>query len=476
MRGTNSTTSGPARTTRLPRPVKLRVAGAAFLILLLVALIAWMKGSTWQRVRQVQQEFAAIRTESFYLGVYLRGGIWKLNSMLLRFQLSREEAEREGFHREARELSEWLGKTKASLTTPEQQELARQVESAFEQYLAATAPFLEKRLATVRKDTSALIHQELVAKSEPVLRLCEELVRTQRAALAQCFTSSHAALGSLRQLLQLSSLYLLALVAALAGLIYRLLVVPMQFKLDQSQAAIERQEKLASLGVLAAGVAHEIRNPLTAMKFRLFSFKKELPEPLAQHEDLAVMQSEINRLERIVQEFLLFARPAEPHLAAVAAGDLLREVHGLLRPQLQKQAIELKVDLTETARVRADKQQIQQVLINLVQNGAESIGHGGTIHLRAKPGVANRAGQSTPVVVFEVADTGKGIPPEAEQRLFDPFFSTKEGGTGLGLSIAARIADKHGGYLQYQSQPNRGTTFALVLPRITHDDTKTAAH
>jgi signal transduction histidine kinase len=102
-----------------------------------------------------------------------------------------------------------------------------------------------------------------------------------------------------------------------------------------------------------------------------------------------------------------------------------------------------------------------------VQNAAESMGRGGTITLRARHDRKRLANGEAEVVVLEVADTGKGIPPEVEARLFDPFFTTKDNGTGLGLSIAARIVEKQGGSLQYQTQVNRGTTFGIVLPETT---------
>jgi two-component system NtrC family sensor kinase len=107
---------------------------------------------------------------------------------------------------------------------------------------------------------------------------------------------------------------------------------------------------------------------------------------------------------------------------------------------------------------------IKQVLINLVRNAAEAIGREGTVTLRARDAQMNLNGHFQEVAILEVADTGKGIPPGVEKRLFDPFFSTKEMGTGLGLSIAARIVEKHGGALQYQTQVGRGTTFGIVLP------------
>src|SRR4030095_11212217 len=102
--------------------------------------------------------------------------------------------------------------------------------------------------------------------------------------------------------------------------------------------------------------------------------------------------------------------------------------------------------------------------INLVQNAADAIGHNGTVTLRARVDRAHLSNHETDVVVLEVSDTGKGISPDVEKRLFDPFFSTKESGTGLGLSIAARIVEKHGGMLQYKTRVNYGTTFGIVLP------------
>ena len=115
-------------------------------------------------------------------------------------------------------------------------------------------------------------------------------------------------------------------------------------------------------------------------------------------------------------------------------------------------------------RIKADAAQIKQVLINLVKNAADSIGRDGTITLRARVDRKHLGGKETEVAILEVADTGKGIPPEVEKRLFDPFFTTKDNGTGLGLSIAARIAHEHGGTLHYQTQLNVGTTFGIAPP------------
>ena len=249
------------------------------------------------------------------------------------------------------------------------------------------------------------------------------------------------------------------------------MITPLRSNLTESRAIIERQEKLASLGVFAAGIAHEVRNPLTAIKVRLFTLKNSHQPGTSEHEDLEVIRHEIDRLENLVGEFLQFARPAEPELRVISVESLLRDVYDLLQSDLADKSIELKLDLQAKERVRVDPNKMKQVLINFVQNGAESMEAGGTITSRSRIGRQVLNGQHALAVVIDVADTGKGIPVEVQKRLFDPFFTTKEEGTGLGLPTAARIVEKHGGVIQYQTHPNRGTTFSIMLPLAPKNET-----
>jgi len=233
-----------------------------------------------------------------------------------------------------------------------------------------------------------------------------------------------------------------------------------------AERLLEKQAKLASLGTLAAGIAHEIRNPLTSVKARLYTLDKHLEAPSLARKDAEIISTEVARLENIVQSVLNFARPSEPELKTICAQDLLREVHSLMASTLDDRRMQFTVEPGPDQFISADTSHLKQVLINLVRNAVEAIETEGTITLRARRSRATLEERDTEAVILEVADTGRGIPPEVEKRLFDPFFTTKETGTGLGLSIAARIVEKHGGVLQYQTRVGHGTTFGIVLPLL----------
>lgn len=295
-----------------------------------------------------------------------------------------------------------------------------------------------------------------------------QTLKSEDAAEAQRFiAASNLTLTRLQYFLSISVLGVLASGATIILLAYRRMIAPMRTAIIESRATIERQEKLASLGVFAAGIAHEIRNPLTAIKVRLFTLKQSHKAGTAEHEDVQVIESEIDRLEGIVREFLQFARPADPELQEAPVKMLFEQIQQLLQRDLAAKGVALEIAGENDHLVRVDPNKFKQVLLNLVQNGAESISGSGKVVLQSELSTRLLQGKFRPVVLIRVSDTGSGLSPELQKRLFDPFFSTKERGTGLGLPIAARIVEKHHGVLECQTRPGKGTTFTIVLPR--HD-------
>lgn len=292
-----------------------------------------------------------------------------------------------------------------------------------------------------------------------------QTLKGEDAVEAQRFISrSSESLTQLQRFLFVSFVGVLASGATIILLAYRRMIAPLQTRLTQSRATIERQEKLASLGVFAAGIAHEIRNPLTAIKVRLFSLKQNQKPGASEREDVEVIESEINRLEAIVREFLQFARPAEPELEIIAVRKAFDEIQKLLSADLADKGVTLEVHAPHADTIRADPNKLKQALLNLVQNGAESITGAGKVILRYTSESRMLHGQFQPVSIITVADTGSGFSPDNQKRLFDPFFTTKEKGTGLGLPIAARIIEKHGGAIECETSPGKGTTFSILLP------------
>jgi signal transduction histidine kinase len=246
----------------------------------------------------------------------------------------------------------------------------------------------------------------------------------------------------------------------LVALYRRLVVERLRLRLYESNT----ENKLAHLSQLAAWLAHEIKQPLTAINAWLWTLQKRVKKEMPEHMGTTAIRKEINRLDRIVKDFLRFTQPAAPKLVPVKAEPVLREVLELLGPQLERKCIRLSLDSRVDASFAADPQQLKQVLINLISNAAESIKHEGSIIVRTRRDNAPLNGRPADAILIEVEDTGTGIAPEVQERLFDPFFSTKDEGTGLGLPIARKIIDAHGGALEFKTALDEGTTFRIVLP------------
>ena len=447
--------------------IKLRLAAFIVAIAAIMALIAWTAQSAWQRAGKLRVRLTTVQSQSFQIADHIQQSILELNNHVLRYGLSRNTNDWVHFQINSKALDEWIDDQRGSENTPLELKIHDRINTNYDFYLAAA------REIAVRVQTNSEVPLNLSAfadfetQGQKLLKLGFELAEAHRLKINLFLAESNKSLRYLRIVLVTSLGLLFMAVGGLAAVVYRELIAPLRTRLVANEAILERQEKLASLGMLAAGVAHEIRNPLTAIKAWLFIQQKNLQPGTPEHSDAEIISQEVNHLERIVKEVLLFARPSEPQFTTMPASEPLIQVQRLLAPQFEKNKIHLICEDSVDARIRVDPTQIQQALINLVQNAAESIGQNGTVILRARTSTSPLRGQMVEVVVLEVADSGKGIAPAVEKRLFDPFFTTKESGTGLGLSITARIVEKHGGSLQYQTQVNKGTTFGIVLPQAS---------
>jgi signal transduction histidine kinase len=230
--------------------------------------------------------------------------------------------------------------------------------------------------------------------------------------------------------------------------------------LAQSRERAASAERVAAWREVARRLAHEVKNPLTPIAMSVETLREALDRKRPDFEEIfregtAAIQEEVRRLKRIVDEFSRFARLPPPELAAVPAGELVAALMALYPAPPPGVRLEREV-AEDLPAVRVDRDQMLQVLLNLVRNATEAMPRGGALRLC----VRHLGGE----VLLSVSDTGPGIAPEDLPRVFEPYFTTKAGGTGLGLAIAERIVSEHGGRVEVESHPGQGATFTVRLP------------
>ncbi|OLC82711.1 MAG: hypothetical protein AUH72_06075 [Acidobacteria bacterium 13_1_40CM_4_65_8] len=269
--------------------------------------------------------------------------------------------------------------------------------------------------------------------------------------------------------------------------------------LSQVQSTIRYSRKLAALGRLSAGVAHEVKNPLNAMMIHLELLRQQFaahlapvaarrgggavtvaePPPLnrarpavntpgpalnaavdekeaLQH--VEVIASEIRRLDQVVQGFLKFTRPEDLKLQPIRAAALFEEIVPIVRPEAERAGVALEVTCDDAPDVNGDPAMLRQAFLNLAQNACQAMPQGGTLRIRCEAASDHR-------VSIAFTDSGIGIKPEHLQRIFDLYFTTREKGSGIGLSMVYRTVQMHDGEIEVQSTPGAGTTFRVLLPQ-----------
>jgi two-component system NtrC family sensor kinase len=222
---------------------------------------------------------------------------------------------------------------------------------------------------------------------------------------------------------------------------------------------LQQNERLKALGTLAAGIAHEIRNPLATINFNTQMLQRELSLDPAQQQMFDDVVQQIKKLDRIVHQVLNFAKPRDPQFLPYHLNEIVGYCYDLAKAHLRKTNTEVTLGLGENMPMLVmDFNQISQVIMNLMINAIEAMPEGGTLTIRTL------YREEPPAVVLQVTDTGYGILEEDRDRIFDPFFTRKSEGTGLGLSISRQILEKHGAYIELDTEIGAGTTFRIIFP------------
>ena len=229
-------------------------------------------------------------------------------------------------------------------------------------------------------------------------------------------------------------------------------------RLGQTEEELRHRERLSSLGMLAAEVAHEVRNPLAVIRMLWHTATRGLQPSHEQKRDLQLIENKLGQMNGILDRVLNLARSADPEMGEVNAKDIMEEVALLVRIKLSAAKIRLNLHFpkNEMIRIRGDRSQLEQAVLNLVLNAQEAMDGGGTLTLGAN--------QREDEVIFVVEDSGKGMKKEVADRLFEPFLSGRPGGTGLGMALVRRTVEAHGGTLRIQTKHGKGTKVEIRLP------------
>jgi len=442
---------------RLLRHLTIPVVPISVLLLVVGIWAAWRVQRLQERVSlEVRENVSAMRAAE-ELEILVRE-FW---SRLQQFRISGDRRPVEAMGAFRAEMDRWVAEIDHWSFTPREHELSARVRQGWDSFSGEMERIAAKPATLTQQDCDrleSLLIGEILTPTHEFLDLNEEEVD-------QSVTDNQAAADGL-----VFGLLFLGICGAGAGLAAGFWLARRFIeRLERSERAALRAEQLAALGHLAAGMAHELHNPLTTIKMLVQSALTEndypmrtglnsLSAPVLAGRDLAVVDEEVTRLEGLVRSFLDFARPPLPERRIVDACSLVEETLGLIAVRASTAGVTVALDRPAgSIRIAVDPGQFRQIVMNLVLNALDAVKMGGRIEVRLRQ---DKEG----ALMLRVADNGCGLPPELGPRIFDPFITSKEAGLGLGLSICKRIAEAHGGTITATNQSDEGAEFIVRFP------------
>ncbi|TWU32454.1 ATP-binding protein [Novipirellula artificiosorum] len=358
------------------------------------------------------------------------------------------------------EADEWMSSVRQLSASEQEAAFVSELENGLEVYFLRLNQLIDDSDATTTPLAVETLAEETL--SSGVLVVAHDYLKFNEQELQQS-NQQHQRLAEKVALVMV----LLGLCGAIAGLEAGYLVAR---RMSQQRQKVVRADQFAAVGKLAAGLAHELRNPLMCMKTLVQSARRTPSDASLNATDIAVLDEEITRVNSLLQSFLDFARPSDAEIRSVELSPIVRQTVDLVSSRAVSRRITIDTQLpNESVAVRGDAMQLRQVLLNLLLNALDAVPNEGKITVTVQSlcrdgGSAPIANHKPSTACLKVADNGCGLPAGQRDRLFEPFFSTKDPGLGLGLAICRRIVDEHGGQISAQDLEGGGTVFTVVLP------------
>ena len=485
----------------------VRVAAPSIIISFLLLAVGSVGGWIVQRMQRSAAQTVSLDMSTIQAAEQLVFAIGEMRMELVQFQASGDAAQLQAVPAAYRQIERWLAETERLVDDDDEKALARRIREGYQEFLSQwhelppAAPAAETRRAVTRlsgdpaADKLAAPARELLALEEKLIRESSDKNRDLAGWVAVflwllgiCGAAAGLVAGfGIARGISHSIVNLYVPIRAASGRLEEVIgpvdIAPAQGiehldeilrgmadhvgtvvdRLQQTEHEILRAEQMSALGQLAAGLAHELRNPLTSLKLLVQAAVETGPEAGLRGRDLAVVADETARLERSLQTFLDFARPPKLEKRQADVCQVLNQTLELVAARAARQGVSIRTDVpAQPLVVEADHELLRQVFLNLVLNSLDALPDGGVIQVTVAGGDK---------VSITVADNGAGIAAEPIDHVFEPYVSTKETGLGLGLAICRRIVEAHGGQITAANSPAGGAVFTVRLPNNRQEET-----
>jgi len=429
-----------------------RVIGGFMVMSCLLILVGYFAFATTRNLQNASRAIMKENVTSLKAAEELELALLNQKGLVSSYFLDRDPVWLRTLEEKKRDFDIWLKNAQEVALTSEEKRILQDIRALYKVYDNQRNRAIWLYQSGNMAEAKGILLNDMKNSIDALYQRCEDLILANESLIAKAETSSRKNVIKMTTLIWATIFITLGLGLLMGFLIAR--------KVGEQ---LIQSAKMASLGQLSATIAHEIRNPLTAIKMRVHSLQEELKENPSAKEDTAVIGEEINRMEKIVQNFLDFARPPEPNLQRIDIHRVLEATVNFLSPKVASQNIEINKKLEATSpEVEIDQAQMHQAFLNILLNAIEAMPQGGKLEISTS--MKNGDRKSAGILDIEFRDTGIGIPADLKKKLFEPFFTTKQTGTGLGLFISSRIIQMHKGIIVIDSERGKGTRLNVRLP------------